>query len=87
VFCEETAVHRPWKFSSSYNLQRASVLPSALKLQGSMKARQGPNLMKGEEHGLSVFFRLDEDVFHTYSVYVRGTESLKRDQSDCRDEA
>src|SRR4030095_11898803 len=33
-------------------------------------------LMEGEEHGLSVFFRIDEDVFHTYSVYARGTESL-----------
>jgi predicted dithiol-disulfide oxidoreductase (DUF899 family) len=33
-------------------------------------------LMEGEEHGLSVFFQLDEDVFHTYSVYARGTESL-----------
>jgi predicted dithiol-disulfide oxidoreductase (DUF899 family) len=33
-------------------------------------------LMEGEEHGLSVFFRLDDDVFHTYSVYARGTESL-----------
>lgn len=33
-------------------------------------------LMEGEEHGLSVFFRLDEDVFHTYSVYARGTESI-----------
>jgi predicted dithiol-disulfide oxidoreductase (DUF899 family) len=34
-------------------------------------------LMEGEEHGLSVFFRLDDDVFHTYSVYARGCESLK----------
>ena len=33
-------------------------------------------LMEGEEHGLSVFFRLDDDVFHTYSAYARGTESL-----------
>jgi len=41
-----------------------------------MKARKGPNGMKGEEHGLSVFFRLDDDVFHTYSVYARGTEAL-----------
>ena len=32
--------------------------------------------MEGEEHGLSVFFRLDDDVFHTYSAYARGTESL-----------
>jgi len=33
-------------------------------------------LMEGEEHGLSVFFQLDGEVFHTYSVYARGTESL-----------
>jgi predicted dithiol-disulfide oxidoreductase (DUF899 family) len=31
---------------------------------------------KGEAHGLSVFFRLDDDLFHTYSAYQRGTESL-----------
>jgi predicted dithiol-disulfide oxidoreductase (DUF899 family) len=30
----------------------------------------------GETHGLSVFFRIDQDVFHTYSTYNRGTESL-----------
>src|ERR1700674_4262621 len=33
-------------------------------------------LMEGEEHGLSVFFQVDDDVFHTYSAYARGTESL-----------
>jgi predicted dithiol-disulfide oxidoreductase (DUF899 family) len=31
---------------------------------------------QGETHGLSVFFRLDADVFHTYSTYKRGCESL-----------
>lgn len=31
---------------------------------------------KGERHGLSVFFRIGEDVFHTYSTYNRGCESL-----------
>jgi predicted dithiol-disulfide oxidoreductase (DUF899 family) len=30
----------------------------------------------GEQPGLSVFFRMDDDVFHTYSAYARGTESL-----------
>jgi predicted dithiol-disulfide oxidoreductase (DUF899 family) len=35
-----------------------------------------PVLMEGEEHGLSVFFRLDDDIFHTYSTFARGTESL-----------
>jgi predicted dithiol-disulfide oxidoreductase (DUF899 family) len=42
-----------------------------------MAAKKGhPVLMEGEEHGLSVFFRLDDDVFHTYSTYARGSESL-----------
>jgi predicted dithiol-disulfide oxidoreductase (DUF899 family) len=42
-----------------------------------MAAAMGhPVAMEGEEHGLSVFFRLDDDVFHTYSAYARGTESL-----------
>jgi predicted dithiol-disulfide oxidoreductase (DUF899 family) len=44
--------------------------------KAAMEARKGPNGMTGEEHGLSVFFRLDADVFHTYSAYARGTESL-----------
>ena len=38
--------------------------------------RQGPQRDTGEEHGLSVFFRLGDDVFHTYSAYARGTEAL-----------
>ena len=44
--------------------------------KAAMEARKAPNAMKGEEHGLSVFFRLEDDVFHTYSAYARGTESL-----------
>jgi predicted dithiol-disulfide oxidoreductase (DUF899 family) len=32
--------------------------------------------MKGEEHGLSVFFRIGDEVYHTYSTYGRGTEAL-----------
>lgn len=30
----------------------------------------------GEAQGLSVFFRLGDDVYHTYSTYQRGVESL-----------
>jgi predicted dithiol-disulfide oxidoreductase (DUF899 family) len=44
--------------------------------EAELQARRGPNAMVGEEHGLSVFFRLGEDIFHTYSAYARGTESL-----------
>ena len=39
-------------------------------------AKGHPVVMEGEEHGLSVFFYLENDIFHTYSVYARGTESL-----------
>ena len=31
---------------------------------------------KGEGPGLSVFFRVGDDVFHTYSTYDRGVEAL-----------
>lgn len=31
---------------------------------------------EGEAHGLSVFFREDDEVYHTYSTYARGVESL-----------
>jgi predicted dithiol-disulfide oxidoreductase (DUF899 family) len=41
-----------------------------------MEARKVANAADGEEHGLSVFFRLDDEVFDTYSAYARGTEGL-----------
>jgi predicted dithiol-disulfide oxidoreductase (DUF899 family) len=46
--------------------------------KAEMEAAEGHAAkMEGEEHGLSVFFRLNDDVFHTYSVYALGCESLK----------
>jgi predicted dithiol-disulfide oxidoreductase (DUF899 family) len=45
--------------------------------QEEMSAAKGhPVLFEGEEHGLSVFFRLDDQLFYTYSAFARGTESL-----------
>jgi predicted dithiol-disulfide oxidoreductase (DUF899 family) len=41
-----------------------------------LEARRGKDKVKGEDHGLSVFFQLGDDLFHTYSVYARGVESL-----------
>lgn len=32
--------------------------------------------MEGEQHGLSVFFRLGDEIYHTYSAYARGVEGL-----------
>ena len=36
------------------------------------ETRFGP----GESQGLSVFFRIDDNVFHSYSTYARGVEGL-----------
>jgi predicted dithiol-disulfide oxidoreductase (DUF899 family) len=38
--------------------------------------KNGVHVMQGENHGLSAFFRIGNDVFHTYSTYARGVESL-----------
>ena len=35
-----------------------------------------PRPITGEEHAISVFFRVGDDVFHTYSAFARGTEGL-----------
>ena len=43
--------------------------------QRDMEARKDA-APKGEAHGLSVFFRIDDDVYHSYSTYARGCESL-----------
>jgi len=43
--------------------------------KAEMAARDGRTPTGGEAHGLSVFFRLEDNVFHSYSAYARGTES------------
>jgi predicted dithiol-disulfide oxidoreductase (DUF899 family) len=45
--------------------------------KAAMSASEGePWNMKGETHGMSVFFRLGDEVFHTYSAFGRGVEGL-----------
>jgi predicted dithiol-disulfide oxidoreductase (DUF899 family) len=44
------------------------------RAKAEMEATNTPDGTAGEEHGHSVFFRLDDDVFHTTSIYARGTE-------------
>ena len=41
-----------------------------------MEARNEPYPTKGEQHGLSVFFRIGDEIYHTYSAYARGVEKL-----------
>ena len=76
---------QPWfsSFGSDFNYdfhvtldEKVAPVEYNYRSKAEMVANHVPNLTEGEEHGLSVFFRVDDDVFHTYSVYARGTERL-----------
>jgi predicted dithiol-disulfide oxidoreductase (DUF899 family) len=75
----------PWysSFDNDFNYDfhvtlDESVAPREYNYRGAaeLDLRYGEDSFKGEQPGLSVFFRLDDDLFHTYSTYGRGTESL-----------
>jgi predicted dithiol-disulfide oxidoreductase (DUF899 family) len=77
----------PWfsSFGSNFNYDFHVMLDEKVappehnyldKAELEKRKKTEPSFMTGEQHGLSVFFRLDEDVFHTYSAYARGTEGL-----------
>ena len=46
------------------------------RTRAELEAAHAPEPKAGEAHGLSVFFRVDDEVFHTYSAYARGVEGL-----------
>ncbi len=75
----------PWysSFGSHFNYDYHVTLDEKVKpaeynyrSKIEMLEQGNANAPEGEEHGLSVFFRIGDDVYHTYSVYARGTESL-----------
>ena len=75
----------PWvsSFGSDFNYDfhvtmDENVAPVEYNYKGkaALEALMGAGNAKGEEHGLSVFFRIGDDLFHTYSVFARGTEGL-----------
>lgn len=75
----------PWysSFGSDFNYdfhvtndEKVAPVEYNYRNKAELEANKVPNAMSGEEHGLSVFFRLGDEVFHTYSVYARGTEAL-----------
>lgn len=68
---------RPWysSFGSDFNYDFHVTLDEEIApAEYNYRSQSGGE--KGEGHGLSVFFRLDDDIFHTYSAYARGTENL-----------
>jgi predicted dithiol-disulfide oxidoreductase (DUF899 family) len=76
----------PWysSFGSDFNYdfhvtldERVAPVEYNYRSKEEWEQRKGDaHIMKGEAHGLSVFFRVDDDVFHTYSSYARGVEGL-----------
>jgi predicted dithiol-disulfide oxidoreductase (DUF899 family) len=75
----------PWysSFESDFNYDFHVTLDETVapieynyRTKAELEKRNNSHIMQGEGHGLSVFFRIDNDVFHTYSTYGRGVESL-----------
>lgn len=84
---EERSWTRPWysSFGSDFNYDfHVTQDRSVVSLQYNYRTEEEltqrkdaePWFLEGESHGLSVFFHLHDDVFHTYSTYARGCESL-----------
>jgi predicted dithiol-disulfide oxidoreductase (DUF899 family) len=78
--------NRSWysSFGSDFNYDfhvtsDASVAPPEYnyRTQAEWQEKDGNHeVLSGEHHGMSVFFRADDGVYHTYSSYGRGCESL-----------
>ncbi len=69
----------PWysSFGSDFNYDfHVSFDESIAPLEYNFRPVNIPADEQGEAPGLSVFFRLDDAVFHTYSTYARGAEML-----------
>lgn len=75
----------PWcsSFGSDFNYDYHATLDEKVgpvsynfRSKAEMIARGVPNQHKGEAHGISVFFRIEDEIYHTYSAYARGVESL-----------
>lgn len=78
----------PWysSYESDFNYDfhvtfDASVAPIEHNYRSAAELEQlgrlvGPEDQPSESQGMSVFFRIDDDVFHTYSAFARGVEAL-----------
>jgi predicted dithiol-disulfide oxidoreductase (DUF899 family) len=75
----------PWysSFGSDFNYDFHATLDENVapieynyRDKAELEQKNGPPVRQGETHGLSVFFRIGADIFHTYSTYARGVEGL-----------
>lgn len=77
--------NRPWfsSFGGDFNYDFHATLDEKVRpveynyrTKEELVVHDPNNKPEGEAHGLSVFFRLNDEVFHTYSTYARGVENL-----------
>ncbi|MCB1186028.1 DUF899 domain-containing protein [bacterium] len=64
-----------YDFHATYDPEKAAVM-SNFRSAAELEALGRTVPQKGETHGMSVFFRIGDEVFHTYSSYQRGVENL-----------
>ena len=77
AYRQQEGWNRPWvsSFGSDFNYDFHVTLDPAVR-PAEYNYRAAPPDATGEAHGLSVFFRLGDEIYHTYSAYGRGVESL-----------
>src|SRR5687767_704508 len=77
--------NRPWfsSFGSDFNYdfkvtndEKVAPVEYNYESKKSHLTKGEDYFTEGESHGLSVFFKLGDEVFHTYSSYARGVEGL-----------
>lgn len=75
----------PWysSFGSDFNYdfhvtldEKVRPVEYNFRSKEEMIARAAPSQVEGEAHGLSVFFQMNNEVYHAYSAYARGVESV-----------
>ena len=79
---------QPWlsSYGSDFNYDfhvtlDENVAPVEYNYRNQEELEKDGHHPSGEAHGLSVFFRLDDDIFHTYSSFARGVEGLTNSYS------
>jgi len=84
AYKEEHGWKQDWasSFGNDFNYDFHVTLDDAVRpreynyLAGpELDAKNGRSIT-GEQPGFSVFFRIGDDIFHTYSAFARGTEGL-----------
>jgi predicted dithiol-disulfide oxidoreductase (DUF899 family) len=83
----EMGWNKPWvsSYGSDFNYDFHVTLDKTVvplehnyRTQADVEARseKEPYFSHGETHGMSVFFRINDDVYHTYSAFARGVECI-----------